>query len=256
MERIHKQSDHPVTEIQNIAVVISEPSPGQRHTGLLYRVDESDPVKFLHLAWQCDLRSVNFETLKTKLNYDWVAPKIHELRLQQLAAICDAIANENQPQSVRYGFTSPVGVFDKETKRFLLGPTEGGLTCASFVLSVFDVAQLQLVKYSGWPLPDSDDYAWQESVLNQLEQYRLIKPNLVSQEHIDCVRKEVGNSVRYRPEQVAAACAIRERRPIKYRYAKELGKQVVNFLRGHSDNSVLKYSFWDRFLRWLDRVRR
>lgn len=251
MDRIHKQSDRPITEIENIAVVIREPIADQRHTGIVYRVSESDPVKFLHLAWQCDLRSQD----SINPEYHWIAPKIHKSRLLQLAGVCDAIANENARQSVQYGLSSPVGVFDETTKKFLLGPTEGGLTCASFVLSVFDVARLPLVEYSGWPPPDSDDYVWQDSVLNQLKDYRLKYPNLVSQEHIACVQNEVGNSVRFRPEQVAAASAIRERRPIKYRYARKLGEQIVNFLRDQPVNPVIRYSLWDRLVYLFDRLR-
>jgi len=251
MDRIHKQSDRTLDEVEHIAVVIGEPGLNQRHTGILYRISDSDPLGFLHLEGHCRL----FCEASVKPEFSWVAPRINKLRLVQLAGICDAIASENASNSIPYGLSAPVGVFDNATKRFLLGPTEGGLTCASFVLAVFDNAQLQLVKYSGWPPPDAEDYQWQENVLKHLRDLRSKHPDLVSKEHIDCVQSEVGTSVRYRPEQVAAASAIRERRPVKYRYARALGEQIVNLLRGNPFGSTMQYSAWDRIVRWFDRMR-
>ncbi|TWT71495.1 hypothetical protein [Crateriforma conspicua] len=251
MDRVHSQSSRAIDQIDHVAVVVGEPAVNQRHTGILYRVVESGPLEFLHLAWHCDLR----RDRQIRPEYCWAELSVNKRRLIQLAAVCDAIAHENSADAIRYGLSNPVGVFDTDTKKFLLGPTRGGLTCASFVLAVFDCARLQLVEYSGWPSPDAEDYQWQEAVLNTLMQMRASNPNQVTQEHIDCVRDEAGSSARFRPEQVAAAAAIRERRPVKYRYASLVGQQIVRLLRGQPFEREIRMSVWDRVMRWIDRFR-
>jgi hypothetical protein len=111
------------------------------------------------------------------------------------------------------------------------------------VLAVFERAQLRLAHYIGWTAPDSDDIRWQQSVLEALRNDPRVSP-----EHINAVEREVGNSVRYRPEQVAGAAAIRKRRPVKYRYTKSLGSEIVRFLRGEQPIGEFQLSRWDRFL--------
>ena len=94
----------------------------------------------------------------------------------------------------------------------------------------------------GWAAPDSDGIRWQ-SVLEALRNDPRVSP-----EHINAVEREVGNSVRYRPEQVAGAAAIRKRRPVKYQYAKSLGIDVVRLLRGEQPVGEFRLSRWGRLL--------
>lgn len=242
MDRIHRQADRSADELRHVAVVIREvgdPSDDQRHLGITYRVNESGPIQFLHLGWHCQLAQQDHLSSK----YSWVDPQVPEARLRQLAAICEDIAHANIVEQIPYSFGSPVNAFDERTKRFLLGPTTTGLTCASFVLAVFERAQLRLARYMGWAAPDSNDIRWQQSVLDALRR----TPG-VSAEHINAVEREVGNSVRYRPEQVAGAAAIRKRRPVKYQYAKSLGNDVVRLLRGEQPVAEFQLSRWDRLL--------
>lgn len=239
MDRIHRQADKQVDELRHVAVVIGEPGHDQRHAGIAFRVDETGEFQFLHLAWHHDLRKQNHISSK----YSWVDPQVPKARLRQLAAICEDIAHANLVEQIPYSFGTPVAAFDESTKKFLLGPTTTGLTCASFVLAVFERAQLRLAHHMGWAAPDSDDIRWQQSVLEALRNDPRVSP-----EHINAVEREVGNSVRYRPEQVAGAAAIRKRRPVKYQYAKSLGIDVVRLLRGEQPVGELRLSRWDRLL--------
>jgi hypothetical protein len=240
MDRVHRQTEKKVAELRFVAVIIGEPNPDQRHTGIAYRVDEAAPFQFLHLAWHRDLRKQG----RIPAHYCWVDPRIPAARLRQLAAICEDICHANLVEKVPYSFGTPVSAFDERTKKFLLGPTTTGLTCASFVLAVFERAQLQLVQYSGWPAPDDQDVRWQQIVLDALR-----NTTGVSSDHVQAVEREIGTSVRYRPEQVAGAAAIRGRRPVKYRYAQCVGNDIVRFLHGEPERNELQFTLIDRLLR-------
>ncbi|TWT87888.1 hypothetical protein [Neorhodopirellula pilleata] len=242
MDRVHRQADKSVDQLRHVAVVIREVGDSgddQRHSGITYRVDESGPIQFLHLGWHRQLAQQGHLSSK----YFWVDPQVPTARLRQVAAICEDIAHANLVEQIPYSFGSPVNAFDDRTKKFLLGPTTTGLTCASFVLAVFERAQLRLARYMGWAAPDLDDIRWQQSVLEALRNDPRVSP-----EHINAVEREVGNSVRYRPEQVAGAAAIRKRRPVKYQYAKSLGSEIVRFLRGEQPIGEYRLSRWDRLL--------
>ncbi len=244
MDRVHHQAERPIASLRHVAVVIGEPLHDQRHTGIVFQVDASVPHQFMHLAWHNDFR------LQKNLgsNYCWVDPNMPTARLRQVAAICEDIAHANQHGQIPYSFGSPISAFDEQTKEFLVGPTNTGLTCASFVLAVFERAQLRLTLYHGWAAPDAEDIRWQEMVLEKL------RNDGVSTEHIRAVEQETGTSVRYRPEHVAGAAAIRGRRPVKYIRAKAIGLDIVRFLRGEPPKGHFKFSWWERFLRkfgWL-----
>lgn len=241
MKNMFSQKDKPLEEIRHVAIMIAEPVLNQRHTGIVYRADEFSGPMWLHLAYHEDLRHDQVVPAK----YFWIDPSIKSRRLRQVAGVCVDIAEANSPTSIPYSFGIPQRAFDSRSKKFLVGPSKSGLTCASFVLAVFDCAGLPLVYYSGWPPPDDEDKRWQQSVLADLRR-RNANP-----EHIAAVEREVGNSVRYRPEQVAGAAAIRAAGPIRYRYAKAIGVDVVRCLRGEGIAHQPKFSLWDRFLRFF-----
>lgn len=245
MDRVHRQAERQITSLRHVAVVIGEPSHDQRHTGIVFQVDANAAHLFMHLAWHNDFRLQN----RIGSNYCWVDPNVPTARLRQVAAICEDIAHANQHGQIPYSFGSPISAFDEQTKEFLVGPTNTGLTCASFVLAVFERAQLRLTHYGGWSSPDSDDIRWQEMVVEVLRSTSGVTP-----EHIRIVEQETATSVRYRPEHVAGAAAIRGRRPVKYISAKAMGFDIVRFLRGEPPIGHFKFSWWERFLRrfgWL-----
>lgn len=239
MDGVYRQQDRPLSENRHVAVAIGEPAADQRHTGVFFRFSTTDTHEFLHLAWQCDLR-----LQPPKHAYLWVDPAIPARRLIQVAAICDDIASANVPDQIPYSFGPPNDCFDEHSCAFLLGPTNTGLTCASFVLAVFHRAGLPLVKYGTWPKPDQEDITWQRSVLANLESLRISDPSMVTPEHIACVQSEIGTSVRYRPEHVAAAAILRRTSAVRFQCVSRLGKAIVAYIRGEPTDSILNW--WGR----------
>lgn len=228
MEGVNSQQQVALSNNEFVAVAIAEPRQDQRHTGIFFRFDKNQPHEFLHLGWQFLLIR---EPPKHK--YLWVQPALSQRRLVQVAAICDQVAIANS-KGIPYSFGPPNDCFDEQSCRFLLGPTNTGLTCASFVLAIFHRAGLQLLRYGSWPPPSTEDIEWQRKILDNLKNPNVTPPADVSQQHIDFVANEIGSSVRYRPEQVAASALKRRFWPVSFRLAERLGKAIVACVRGES----------------------
>jgi hypothetical protein len=215
MERVHCVDEKPFEDVQHVAVAIRGLAGAQRHLGMLHRDGDSDSVLMLHLAWHHDLKNE-----PPKPSYLWVDPAVHPRRLTQVAAICRHIWRANQKGGIPYGFSPPNDCFDAETGRYLLGPTQHGLTCATFVLAVFHIAGLQLVQYDTWPVSRDGDAEWQQRIVTLLQQHG------APAKHIEAVSSELG-SIRYRPEEVAGAATM-SALPADFHTAAERGQRILD----------------------------
>lgn len=217
MDRVYCVEEKPLGEIRDVAFAISEPKQDQRHIGILHRTD--DAVMLLELQWHhqlCNSPSENSGFL-------WIAPDFPPRRLAQVSDICRKIWRANQRGEIPYGFSQPTDCFDKETCRWIIGPSGHGLTCASFVIAVFVRAGLTLIQCDTWPTSRPGDKEWQEKIVSWLT-----KTN-ASQEHVEAVRNDIG-SVRYRPEEVAGA-GVQRKYPVAFKDAEGMGQAIVELLR-------------------------
>jgi hypothetical protein len=171
------------------------------------------------LAWHNQLKNG-----QPKDAYLWIDPPIPTRRARQVAARCRQILRENT-RGIPYAFSPPNDCFDIETGGFLFGPSRVGLTCASFVLAVFDSAGVRLADYATWPQTRADDVQWQQSVIRQLEE------DGAEPEHIAFINNESG-AVRYRPEDVAG-CAAADQLPCPFDIAEPLSQEVLTQLYLH-----------------------
>lgn len=220
MDRVFTQEQRAVAEINHVAIAIcAVPSTSeQRHIGILHKESDSSDVKLLHLGWHYDLRDNTPGS-----HYLWVDPAIPTPRLRQVAARCRQVFRAN-PNSIPYAFSPSNDCFDDQTSKFLLGPTRHGLTCATFVLAVFETAGLRLAKHETWPDERAGDHEWQESIIADLEN----GTPPASPEHIAAIRDEVG-SVRIRPEEVAGAATVSEL-PADFNIAAERADEILQRL--------------------------
>jgi hypothetical protein len=180
-----------------IAISISVNDDGSRHVGLLHSFQDSGRVEMLDLGWHFILRNEEAEpgTFLVRTNIG--------VRAQlQIAAYCRLIWRMNGSDSIPYGFGSTQHALNK-AGIYLPGETGEGLTCATFVLAVFDAKRIPLVEYLTWPSNRPDDHQWQQKIVTLLERPR----SAASEEHIEAARKGIGN-LRYRPEEVAAAATV------------------------------------------------
>jgi len=196
MTRIFSQQQRPISDIRHAAIAIKSVDSTQRHIGMLHWDEEAAKTLLLDLAWHHELRNQS-----PRGDYIWIDPDIPSRRLRQVTAVCRKIWRSNEG-ALPYAFSPPNDCFDRDTGNFLIGPTNLGLTCASFVLAIFEAAGLQLARYETWPTNRSGDLEWQKWIIEQLGKGK--QP--ATAEHMDAVKEEVG-AVRYRPEDVAGAAS-------------------------------------------------
>jgi hypothetical protein len=139
-----------------------------------------------------------------------------------MAAKCRQIWNANRDGRIPYGFGSAVGCFDPVTLEYLYGPSQFGLTCATFVLGVFSCCGIELVKCDSWPAGREDDVPWQRSIVEML------KSQNADPEHIRHIEADIG-TVRVRPEEVASAAT--DPAPSKFDDVIDLSMAIVARLR-------------------------
>lgn len=217
--RLHSNQQRPFVEIRHLAVAIAVVQPGQQHTGILHKEEVLDEVRLAHLAWHNQLKDG-----QPKDAYLWIDPPIATRRARQVAARCRQILRANT-RGLPYAFSPPNDCFDHETGSFLFGPSRVGLTCASFVLAVFDSAGVRLADYATWSRRRAGDVEWQQLITEQLEK------NGAGADHIAFIKSGIG-AVRYRPEDVAG-CAAADQLPCPFDVAEPLSQEVLKQLRLH-----------------------
>lgn len=187
----------------------------QRHIGILHRGSESDDVMMLELAWHHKLRNS-----PPSNEYLWVDPPIPNVRARQVAAFCRKVWRQNEKR-IPYAFSLPNDCFDTTTGRFIGGGNMRGLTCATFVLAVFQATGLAMVEPDSWPRR-SNDAEWQQKIIELLESTD------ADPAHIELVREESDN-VRFRPEEVAGAAA-QSPWPVAFPVAHTTAEQILKRL--------------------------
>jgi hypothetical protein len=187
------------------------------HIGVLYRVSENTSIRLLHLAWHQKLCSDE----PSDAYKCWVRPAIGDDRAMAVAAFCRRIWKQNERSQIPYGFSNPNRFFDTSGD-LIRGPAKVGLTCASFVLAVFEGAGVALADLDSWPEPTEDDIKRQTELLDTLK-VREIDPD-----HIAAVSAELGNT-RFHPLDVAGA-GTADPLPSSYEHASKIGREISALL--------------------------
>lgn len=144
-----------------------------------------------------------------------------------------------------------LGKFDSDGS-FQLGDGVHGLTCATFVLAVFEHAGLPLVDVSSWP-QRSEDQKFRELIVEalqrdlaklrqKLEIYTLegvaerVSSTRARVEHLEHhieVLRSAPVSARFRPEEVAAASSLDDC-PAPFGRVTERARQLAQFFAGRA----------------------
>lgn len=180
-----------------MAIAVAEPEPGQRHIGILYRPEALASPRFLHLAWHhrlCD--DGNVEPIYRCVLLVGV-PRMLE---PTIVAQCKRSAASDRT-GIPYGFGfQPTMVTRDPTTGALLVHGASGLTCATFVLAILELANVHLVDMATWKDRDGDA-AWKDKILLALRRHG------ADDAHLAAVRADFG-AVRIRPEDVGGAGTV------------------------------------------------
>jgi hypothetical protein len=198
-------------QIEFVAVGISSCGHDRRHVGIFYR--SSGTLQFLHLAWHFDLRSSS-----PKHCYGWVQPNLNPARSRNISALCRLILRKNL-NGIPYAFSSPNDCIDSNTGAYLLGPTNHGLSCATFVAAVFHAGGLPLIQYDSWPPVRQGDSEWKAFVIEQLQ------ASGASSLHIEAVK--IQDNARVRPEDIVAASHLAPAIPASFSAVDPVAAAVV-----------------------------
>lgn len=197
-----------------VALGIGETEPNQRHICIVHR--GTDVVhRFLHLAWHCLLRN---EVDRPEYITHLITLSFHPDRLLNLAAFCRRVWKKNSQGGIPYAFSNSENAFDLSSGAFIVGPTRFGLTCATFVIAVFDRVGLHLVDVSSWEKERPGDREWQEQIVEKLK-------DRADQSHILHIQSEVG-AARFRPEEVAAAGTVAPP-AARLEHIESIGKEIA-----------------------------
>lgn len=253
MDRVFADNERSFSEVRYAAVAIRSINDTQRHLGLLHKESNSEPPKLLHLGWQHDLRNED-----PKDSYLWVDPAIPGRRLRQLAAFSRKVWRANGT-TFPYALSPASDCFNQETGQYLyvVGTAHIGLTCATFVVAIFDAVGLSLIEVASWPPNRVGDAEWRSHVISNLRRH----PSATAS-HIASVESQA-NWVRYRPEDVAGAATVQPL-PADFATSSERAKEILKLLSDPSSRpprqaAVLR-SFLSRIrndvMNWLFGARR
>lgn len=200
----------------DVAVTVMPGAVGA-HVGLLYHAAHPRMYRHLHLEWHFRLRS---DSAPPAASF-WVNPGLDEFESSDVSASARLIWERHEDGRIPYGF-SPDAHFDR-AGTLTLGESRG-LTCATFVLRVFEHANVPLVETITWDEGRTAERR-QEDEAAQARLVSYLRAREESRSHAELVAGEIG-CTRVRAEEVAAASGMTGR-PVQFLRAEPVGRQVL-----------------------------
>src|SRR6266702_843317 len=212
----------PPTNVSKLGLAVRQ-FGSQNHIGIIYKPAENDEVWLLNFASdKCLLNQKVFH------HYVWVDCEFDSVTKSVLTPMLQEIAKENHdtiPYGIKYeparAYFDPLGKWT--------GGSEGddGLTCATFVMAVFDRFALPLIKTDEWPIDRPEDIEWKKT--NFLEMLRNLN---VSPVHIIKQTEHIENQARFKPEEVAGATTYTDT-PVGFNEVQQAAKAVLDELSAY-----------------------
>lgn len=209
---------------QNIVAISlgHETSQDNLHNKILINFDEK--AIEIHLAFHH--RFVCSEIINSK-SYIWETPNIHPLKLKMVAAKCLSIIEIQSKNTnlLPYAFGyqgkrhfDKEGIYSNQTQG-----DEYGMSCATFILTVFNSVGVDLLDWKKWIDRDEDREIFRKLLLLLR---RGVKDNLVSELHYENVKNEI-NVPKIRPEEVFSSVYCTNL-PMQFSCSDYLGSLIRN----------------------------
>jgi hypothetical protein len=217
MDRVHLAPQLSPESLRIVGIGIYKDA---KHIGVLCRESFDKKLRFIHLAFHDDLR-LDDDTAKCFL---WVEAKLEDEAASVAAAQARRIYRRYQAGGIPYGFSPYTGYFGPQGEIRWTAPGNG-LTCATFVLAVFDSAGVRLAKGETWPIDRPEDKQFQREMIKLVDQR-----SDASAAHLKGMKADVGQ-IRPRVLEVAGAVAA-DVYPADFASAQTLGQQLQEILEG------------------------
>jgi hypothetical protein len=202
--------------LSNLGIAIRLSGERQHHIALVYEASDS-AVCLSHLLWHRHFHGRD----QWDAQYYWnTVAGMHETNRKVVASWLESLAK--WPQKIGYGFSSEGCEFITTATGMtsFVSKTPGkGLTCATFILLVFDRLGFQVLNSDSWP-QRPDDAVWQAEIIAKLRLH-----STMSEEELGSLANDVG-SVRFRPIEVAAATEL-ENWPVDFSEAAALADEIL-----------------------------
>jgi hypothetical protein len=198
----------------------------QRHAGFIFK-DGAD-VRILHLAWHFALKR---NSVDEYINARGLGPfcaycceGLLDSQTLEVVSFLKVIWKRNQ-HAIPYGIGADgiEGFFNLDGT-IARARSGDGLTCATFIMSVFSCLGLSLIDPSDWE-SRSDDKVWHRWILDNLSQHPAYQPQVAG--HAAAQERHVGHAARFRPEEVVGCAAYIEDDPKSFDQAVEAGEVVL-----------------------------
>ncbi|MBK6688769.1 MAG: hypothetical protein IPG45_30130 [Deltaproteobacteria bacterium] len=200
---------------------------GGWHVALLYRLRLSASFAWLlHLAGDQQLYKDEQDHEDIKF-YCWVKPALAPEQQLALALLCGKVAEKNLSDSIRFGFTPPIAKVQDDGK-MLLGSTDVGLTCASFVMSLFSKIGVTLLDLENWPSRKQDEQ-FISGVGKNIKK--------VDEAHGERILAAIAAAIRCRPPEVAGASSS-PNTPLKQADAEKVASVLLSALGNLPKSSI------------------
>ncbi|MCA9585782.1 MAG: hypothetical protein KC657_10535 [Myxococcales bacterium] len=178
-------------------VTIRAIGEGQRHLGLAYRPEVDAPFRMLHLAWHMCLRDdAEVGSSYRGVEIVGIPPELAPTIVAQCKR--SAVADRH---GLPYGFGyRPSSISRDPASGAIVLRGASGLTCATFVLGLLQLAGVELVALERWRDREGDD-EWKMRIVGALAEQR------ADAAHLAAVQRDT-HHVRVRPEDVAGAATV------------------------------------------------
>ena len=162
----------------------------------------------LNLRTHLDLRSE-----RPSENYRWIQVALDPINRRALVGLCRLIAKKCR--TIPFGF-SYNGFYFTHAGDYIPRTLGDGLTCATFVMAVFETYSIPILKTEEWP-SRQENHGWQAGQVQLIGHAR--GGFLAS-----AIAAHIGQ-LRFRPEEVTAG-AVSADRPLSFRRAARLGERI------------------------------
>lgn len=207
-----------------VLISLSRGDVNQRHVGFV--IEGEGGKELIHLGWHKMLLKWTEERYRADIGpfLTLTCSYFTEAEAEDLSSFVRSLFRRYQ-RSMPYSIvTNGVGEFFNLSGDISVEEAGTGLTCATFILSVFGVQGHFLLDEDSWE-HRPDDSQWQTKIVECLRETG------VEEKHVKAQEKYIGEAYRYRPEEVAGSANIFAGVPQKFCAAVAEGERVLAEMR-------------------------